>query len=229
MRGRGAIVIGRRKNSFGRIRMRFELTDGRRLFRISRRSESQHRRKCGSAQRRTMALPGFCWSRGLAAEQIARVVGFFEPCGAGSFQEMYRLRPLWGVFLAVTNIANEPVRLAAIVGHVDQSMLLAVRPLEEVANSREMEVALPAASIPSGSTVLIPVGTVLAPLENVRGEEGARSEQGLSSTQWQTFAHMRYSPGTLGECRLIGASMRPHGLWIEAGGERRRSHRITFG
>jgi len=107
---------------------------------------------------------------GIPIREIAAAIGYWELCGNTCFQEVYRLRPVWGVFLAVTNISDKVIRLMSVEGTVWGKDIRDYRGFIEKNDEVVSEVPLPAAPLARDMTVLIPIGTILAPLNYVPEE-----------------------------------------------------------
>lgn len=63
---------------------------------------------------------------GVPEVEISEAFACEESCGGGGFQDIYRLRPLWGVYMAATNLTNQPIRLDGMkkVPHDVKALLL---------------------------------------------------------------------------------------------------------
>ncbi len=147
---------------------------------------------------------------GVAIEEIARVVARWEYCGDNAFQEMYRLRPLWGVFLAVRNITQRTVTLESIDGTFGGQTFKDFRPFDECKNEKATKLRLPKSPLAPDMTALIPIAIVLAPLHHIPEEDsGYMSLQELTIMRTQELKHIRFPKSTEGAFRVWGPRIRP--------------------
>lgn len=93
-------------------------------------------------------------------------------CGDGSVTEIYLTRPVWVVFLALTNLACTPLAFEQLVGQRDISE--GFRPLETP--SAKFTVHMPPCEISTGQSVLVPLALLLGPIEEI-GEEQVQTDQ----------------------------------------------------
>lgn len=162
---------------------------------------------------------------GIPAEEIAMAVGYSVQAECGGpddefgeswFQEDFHLRPLWGVFLAVTNESNQKVRLKSLVGHLENRNALDYRSFG-ILGGESCESSLPRVSLPSGTTALIPLGTVLAPFESIPYESGNVTTKTLREGEgyYQDFSHVTCQTEKTNRFHLLGSLYRPRGVLLE--------------
>lgn len=109
-------------------------------------------------------LTGLLVKYGVRAEDIAFAFACREPCDFDGVRERYRLRPLWAVYLAVTNYDSSPVMLRSLVCLADQPDGQGYRLLSERLSEKEVTIELPRGGLPPGATAVIPVAVLLGPL-----------------------------------------------------------------
>ena len=143
-------------------------------------------------------------------QDIAEAFAYNEVCGNAGFQEIYRTRPLWSVFLAATNIGERPVRLRSLRCEAEVPTDLGFRPLSSRLTTQTQEVDLPAMPLSPGSTALIPVAIALEPLAGAPAFECFHSEsRDVPSGEVQQVDH---SSMVLDQAlALVGPA-----LWVDA-------------
>lgn len=123
-------------------------------------------------------ITGSLLSAGAEAHEVVSAFAHWDECGGGGFQEVYRLRPLWGVYLAATNITDRALEIKAIVGRAEGGSGYVLRTVPEDGSLGDDRQRVPMARLPAEATLLLPVATLAGPLEYV--EPTTRSE--VSST-----------------------------------------------
>lgn len=119
----------------------------------------------------------------LQPADICKVIAYTDGCGDVLLQEEYLLRPLWVVYLVITNESDHRVRLTELITNISgdsaQGSIISVDALPE---RHPYTVSFPSAEIPAKSTVVLPMATMLGPIGEVRGEfnsiNGTRTENG---------------------------------------------------
>jgi hypothetical protein len=148
-------------------------------------------------------------SEGVSSEEIARALAFWDYCGKTTFQEEYRLRPLWGVFLAVTNLTPKPVVIESVEGFISGTNLGNFRSFTSNEELSESEWRLPASPLSTGMTAFIPIATVLAPLHHVPEHTEFTSTRDLDNGKIQEFKHVQFQSESTNEFRLWGPAIHP--------------------
>lgn len=155
---------------------------------------------------------------GVAPQNISRVFAYYEECGSGCFQEIYRLRPLWALYLAATNLSQDQVILTGTVcekyeppgaGYREFSSSLG----RDHHNSTE---ALPSAPLLPGATMLFPVATLLGPIEHFGSESTFEERSDLPTRQVQVFSHEDLS-AVRASTALIGPVFWPKSIHFQVG------------
>ena len=126
---------------------------------------------------------------GIPNQQIARALAYEDGCGS-QFPETFRTRPLWGVFLAITNVSQEYVEVLGLEGSAYGEGLKDLISIHSTGDYPPAEIPLPKAPLAPGNTVIIPVSTVLGPLDHFSVRDGFAVKTELGQAHWQTFAHV---------------------------------------
>lgn len=154
---------------------------------------------------------------GVPLGEISIALAYNEVCGSGRFQEIYRLRPLWALYLAVTNLEATPVALHTVVGIREASIGLGYRPFFERFAERIDEQRLPAAPLPPGATMLMPLGTLLGPLGSVVARTMSELSKDIQTGQVQRVAHQDLTVA-YENTAVIGPAFWPRSLRLAHGG-----------
>jgi hypothetical protein len=155
---------------------------------------------------------------GVSPENLATVFGYWERCGDDRFQEIYRLRPLWAVYLAATNLANHPVTLTHVKGAKHGTAGVAYRPFGTTGLGPDSSYPLPSAPLAPKATVLFPVATILGPMEDASGEIFSQNTTELPTGQMQTVCHADVSALQTGSTALIGPAYWPKAISFQSAG-----------
>ena len=133
------------------------------------------------------AVLGLMLDHGLPIEDISVVSCYKGECnGSDGVQEEYLLRQLWGVFLALTNISDQPIRLDTIIG--EQHTVNGFMPfMDGVPIAKEIN--LPTVQITSGQSVVFPIGLVMPPLKGVGMEVWSTISKNLDIALVQSIEH----------------------------------------
>ena len=154
----------------------------------------------------------------VAPQNISHVFAYDERCGEDRFQEIYRLRPIWALYLAATNLSQDQVILRSAMcekyepsgaGYREFSSSLS----PDHHNSTE---AFPAAPLLPGATVLIPVATLLGPIENISSDSTFKERSDLSTSQVQIVSHEDLS-ASYPSTAMIGPVLWPKSIDLQVG------------
>lgn len=106
----------------------------------------------------------FLLNNGISEERISEILTCYEGecAGAGRFEELYQLRPLYAQFLIIKNISNIPVRLKSIESVLHDGVLYESNIVNE--NNSTL---LPGFVIESSQNVVIPVGLFLSKFQEL--------------------------------------------------------------
>jgi hypothetical protein len=150
-------------------------------------------------------------------DEISFALAYQEHCAGERFQEIYRLRPVWPLYFAATNLTSQPLRLRTLLGEKESTTGVAYRHFFTRAASEEAQLTLPAAALPPGATLLAPVATLLGPLRNtVSPEIMSKAVTELSTGQIQTVSHDNLDE-VLESLSLIGPGFWPSAVRVEEG------------
>jgi hypothetical protein len=121
--------------------------------------------------------------------EIALALAYTEICGLDRFQEIYRLRPLWAVFLAASNVTQGVLHPDAIRTMVERVRGSGFRGFFERRGVGRCAHRLPGAPLPPGATIVFPVATLLGPLCPVDTSALHEQAHDISTGEFQTVAH----------------------------------------
>ena len=127
--------------------------------------------------------------------EIAKAFAYKMECSGDHIEEIYRLRPLWAAYLAVTNVTQKQVILSGLEGafETDQGYQLFKRP-----DCAELQfLPLPSAPILPKSTVIIPIATLLGPFDYFEYPQWSFEIKSVSTGQTQEFVHTSFEQTNL--------------------------------
>ncbi len=161
---------------------------------------------------------------GVPAREISLALAYVEMCGGTHrIREIYRTRPLWPLYLAVTNLRPGPVALQAMVCELERPEGLGYRHLSQKIATSVAEEPFPSAALPTGATALVPLATLLCPIDDVDLETMSEDSQLLQSERSQTVTHADLSIAYK-DVAVIGPASWPHLIrLIDAGSPRQQS------
>jgi hypothetical protein len=136
----------------------------------------------------TDVVTAYLLGEGVPPDQISLALAYEEFCGDGGFQEIYRLRPLWVVLAALTNIKMVPLNITSM-NLIDESAGERYRRFFDCQHAQATTVSFPAAPIAPNATVLIPLAILLGPLSPVDGFVFHEECSDISTGQLQVVAH----------------------------------------
>jgi len=150
---------------------------------------------------------------------IACALAYHQLCGTEErFQEVYRLRPLWAAYLAVTNMGQDPVTADSLIHEVDAPTGLGYRQLP---GRRVQDIAaspLPRAALAPGASAVIPVAALLGPLWPDGFEPIWTERMDLPTGRGQSLSHGDLSAAA-GATSVIGPAMWPLAIRLKQGTE----------
>ena len=153
----------------------------------------------------------------VAPQNISHVFAYYEECGDNRFQEIYRLRPMWGLYLAATNLGPDQTLLSGIACDKDIPVGAGYRAYStSLGQDHHVVEALPPAPLLPGATMLFPIATLLGPIENISPETTFAENSYLPTGQVQVVSHEDLSAALSGTA-LIGPVFWPHAVHIQAG------------
>jgi hypothetical protein len=150
--------------------------------------------------------------------EISEVFAYAEVCGNDIFQEIYRLRPLWGVFLAATNIADSPLRVDSLTCEVEGPDGAGYRRITARKSPSVEEIALPRMPLAVGATALIPVAVIMGPIGE-RSVETMRSEsRDVETGEVQAISHCNDADFLISQLGALGPSLWPRSFQFNEAG-----------
>src|SRR6266446_1695243 len=151
-------------------------------------------------------------------KDFACALAYNELCGQGErFQEVYRMRPMWAAFLAVTKMGRAPVTLDSLIHEVDAPSGLGYRQLSARQQGQGTAVyLLPRAALTPGASAVIPVATLLGPLWPDRFEAIWTERMDLPTGRGQDLSHGDLS-AAFEATSVIGPAMWPLAIRLTQG------------
>ena len=140
--------------------------------------------------------------------EISEAFAYDEVCGGRSFREIYRLRPLWGVFLAATNITDSPLRVNSLTCELEHLDGAGYRPITARKPPSVKDISLPRMPLAVGATAVIPVATILGPMGEKPVDTMRTESRDVPSGEVQETTHCD-AADLLGHLALIGPSLWP--------------------
>lgn len=156
---------------------------------------------------------------GVPEAEISEAFAYDEVCGGRSFQEIYRLRALWGVYVAATNITENPIRLEALRCEVERPAGVGFRPFRAREPRSVEDVVLPQMPLPPGGTVIIPVAGVLGPIGAETLRVSRTASQGVRTGEVQSISHCD-GLQIVNQLALVGPSLWPVSFLFGGPGDR---------
>ena len=166
---------------------------------------------------------------GVPEAEISEAFAYDEVCGQRSFQEIYRLRPLWGVYVAGTNVTEQPIRLDALKCEIEQPAGIGFRPFQAREPRNIENLALPRMRLPPAATVIIPVAAVFGPIGAERVRVHRTASYDVQTGEVQSTAHVD-GADLINQVALVGPSLWPISFLLDRGGTRREQeiHQLDF-
>lgn len=151
---------------------------------------------------------------GIPPEKISSVFAYDEVCGGPAFQEIYRLRPFWTVYLAISNFSNYPIVFKSLLCEYEESSDVNFRPFIEKIDSSSKEIKLPNSPILPKATVVIPISTLLGPIDGESPKLFREEMSYISTGEVQTSGH---GDGTnvIGNTAIIGPRLWPKAIKVK--------------
>jgi hypothetical protein len=147
--------------------------------------------------------------------EIAQVYAYDEYCGDHHFQEIYNLRPLKPIYLAVSNISELHIGIRSMLCKRDWNVGINYRQFEETNQLQVTEIAFPKMLIPPKATAIIPIATILSPLNRNSKECAWEEYEDISTGELQILAHGKdvYSVSAIS---VIGPRLSPYSISVES-------------
>jgi hypothetical protein len=160
-------------------------------------------------------LSQYLAAKGAPLNELSIAVAENGDCGDGSMLEMYRVRPIWALFVAIKNIADKPIAVESICGLVDvEEGFRHVR-----TNTAVSEWRLPPCEILQGEAIFAPIGVLVAPLEEL-GEKTTSGNRAVERGDYSEVTNLVSFPDKLDQFWSVGPRIRPKGISMRVGSSR---------
>ena len=163
---------------------------------------------------------------GVEAPEISRAFAYTEVCGGDRFQEVYRLRPLWAIFMAVTNVSRSLLCFDDVVAQFENVAGCSYRRFgerQQVASGRH---SLPAIELQDGTTLVFPVATLLGPMSPEIVDAVQVERLDVSTGEVQTMSQPALS-GLAEQVNQIGPAAWPTRVSLH-GGQQHELHEFDM-
>lgn len=135
------------------------------------------------------------------------------------FEESCCVRSIWGAFLAITNESNRRVHFKSIVGTLEEVPSFTYRQFTATGGGK-VEVNLPPAPVPSGGTILVPLGVLMPPLQPIPSLPGSMVSSPIEGIdgEYQEQIHTGYEEAARRQFHVVGPLLRPQNVSIQDNG-----------
>lgn len=155
----------------------------------------------------------------ITPSEVLQPLAYTSVCGsAGGVREVFRLRPLWGAFLAVKNTLDEPVTLEGLHALSQGESCDSLLRVGEPESGRSREHRLPESPVPPGNSVIIPVQTIFGSLGKSRFTSLSARHEDLPQRQVQKLSFGSFDNETVQVCRTWGPCLYPQSLRYQHNG-----------
>lgn len=144
---------------------------------------------------------------GLSVKDICSLRAYTDECGGVALQEEFSLRPVWAVFLAVTNVLERRVRISALECQVSAESESTFAPLSVPSSTETLVIPCPAMEVPQGSTIIFPIAVVLGPIHYEEEGAGWSTSKRAGSGAVQEVIHATLTTGTPTQSLLWGHTL----------------------
>tara|TARA_R110002110_G_scaffold415854_1_gene658312 strand:+ start:44100 stop:45389 length:1290 start_codon:yes stop_codon:yes gene_type:complete len=157
---------------------------------------------------------------GIDASLIAEALLFHDVCGDDSIVESIRVRPLWMLFLVATNVGESHIRIRSISGEIESSDTTSYRDMNtRIEGSYSGEVTLPGMRLEPDASVIVPLATLIGPLEEAEFDQTWTENKDTPRGRVQRLRH-----GSMKDVRrnigLVGPAIFPQSLVLEVSGKK---------
>ena len=153
-------------------------------------------------------------------DQISTALAYDEVCGDAGFCEIYRLRPLWVVFFAATNLSGKPLKMEEIELENELVDGTAYRAYSTDTPKQHIARTLPGVALPPGGTIICPIAIIVAPIEPGDGLTISAETTSVETGQVQIVTHSDMDDLTE-QIHMIGPALWPSRINILYKGQRR--------
>lgn len=150
---------------------------------------------------------------GIPESEISEAFAYEEVCeGSGcGFREIYRLRPLWGVYLCVTNLDNRPIDPESLIVEIEQPGGVGYRSMLAREKPAAGKIILPRMPIPPEATVVLPIATVLGPIRDIAAVNYRTEYRDVKTGESEEISHSS-GEELVHQCALLGPAIWPIAL-----------------
>jgi hypothetical protein len=161
-------------------------------------------------------LSGVFLDSGAEPRDVCWALGYDELCAGGGFQELYRVRELWAAFLELRNTSRDRLTLRELISLAEPDNER-YRPFT-VIQGETLLTQLPQSPVLPDQSVLIPLATLLAPIDRLPPPPLSTVSDDLAGPEYQELDHVDYSTltPTMG---VLGAALWPASV-VATHGER---------
>ena len=149
----------------------------------------------------------------ISPNEICRAMAYDELCGDGCFQEIYYLRPFWALYLEFRNLGNVPVKPQFIEATIENHENIGFRPFLSIVGSKGQQ-KLPLAPILPGQSILVPLASLLGPLDMNPPRGTPHVINDVKTGQVQQTEHANYS-SVVRHTAIIGPAIWPQRFQVE--------------
>lgn len=148
--------------------------------------------------------------------EICRAMAYDELCGDGCFQEIYYLRPFWALYLEIRNLGKVQIKTHFVKGLIENNENIGFRPFVSIAGSKGQQ-KLPLAPILPGQSILIPLASMLGPLDMNPPAGTSHEMNDVKTGQVQEIERVNYS-SVIRHTAIIGPAIWPQRFQLELNG-----------
>lgn len=149
----------------------------------------------------------------ISPNEICRAMAYDELCGDGCFQEIYYLRPFWALYLEFRNLSNVPIKTQFIEATIENHEGIGFRPFLSTGGLKSQQ-KLPLAPILPGQSILVPLASLLGPLDMNPPEGTSHVINDVETGQVQRTEHADYS-SVVRHAAIIGPAIWPHRFQVQ--------------
>ena len=153
---------------------------------------------------------------GVETREISRAFAYTEICGGDYFQEVYRLRPLWAAFMAVTNVSGRLLYIDDVRAEFETVPGCGYRGLGDRQRVTSGRHSLPAGGLEDGTTLVFPVATLLGPMPPEIVDEVQADRLDIPTGEVQIVSQQSLS-GLAEQVNQIGPAAWPTALSLRGG------------
>ena len=159
---------------------------------------------------------------GVPSTEVGQFVTGWQECGDPvGLLEVFLLRPIWMVYLAVSNVSERPIRFMGIEGKHEGGNDFQYRSYSKPEMRDVDQLTLPAMKIDPDSTVLVPISTMVGSHEAVSENIWFSEYEDVKTGEVQIVYHAGHDLRDQTYFNLIGPSFWPYSIVLEEIGSER--------